>query len=125
MKKSFCFGDVIVYGCIVILFLLSCVCTHLFLSPNEEPSEVLLRSPTETVRYPIDTYTELCVESNGYTLYITIDNGCVFVKQTDCPNHLCRSQGKISKTGQSIVCIPAGLIITIEGGMSDADIIVG
>ena len=125
MKKSFCFGDAIAYGGIIILFLLSFIGIRLFLSPKAEPKSVLVRSSSEVVRYPIDVYTELCIESNGYTLYITIDKGYVFVQETDCPNRLCRAQGKISKAGQSIVCIPAELIITVEGGTSDADIIVG
>jgi len=125
LKKRFCFGDAVIYCCIVILFFLSCLCIRLFFTAKEAPVWVSVQTSSETVRYPLTENNAFRIESNGYTLRIIIDGGSVFVEQTDCPNHLCQAQGKISKTGQSIVCLPAGLIITLEGGEHDADIIVG
>jgi len=51
--------------------------------------------------------------SKGYNT-IKIEDGKIWVEDTDCPDKYCKSQGKISGDGQVIVCLPNRLIIKIE-----------
>ena len=51
----------------------------------------------------------------GYNL-IHIENGSVFVKEADCENGDCIRQGAIRHTGESIICLPHKLAVTIVGG---------
>lgn len=46
---------------------------------------------------------------------ISISDGTVWVSQADCPDHICMRQGKIARSGASIICIPNRLSITITG----------
>lgn len=60
--------------------------------------------------------TERTVESNGYTLRIRLTETEVWVESSDCPTQDCIRTGHISRSGQSIVCLPARVIVTLEGG---------
>ena len=65
--------------------------------------------------------TEWLVESNGYTLRLCLT-------EADCPTQDCVHTGHISRSGQSIVCLPAQVIITLEGGQpadTGVDVVVG
>ena len=42
-------------------------------------------------------------------------------KEADCPDKLCVSQGKISRSGQTIICLPNKTMVTIKGGKSEYD----
>ncbi|MBQ3061752.1 MAG: NusG domain II-containing protein [Lachnospiraceae bacterium] len=45
---------------------------------------------------------------------IIIKDEQVFMERADCPNKTCVKKGKITKTGQSIVCLPHRLTVTIS-----------
>ena len=69
------------------------------------------------------TYTH-----NGYTLTVTAEDGGLHVSEADCPTQDCVHTGAISRSGQSIVCLPARIIIQLTGGAADSndvDIVIG
>ena len=80
----------------------------------------------ETVeRTALDSYVGGTYESRGYTLSVAAENGALRVSESDCPNQDCVHSGAISRAGQSIVCLPARVVITLEGAASDYDLIAG
>lgn len=52
---------------------------------------------------------------------VVIADGEVWMAEADCPDKLCISQGKISRTGQTIICLPNKTMVTIKGGKSEYD----
>ena len=67
------------------------------------------------------TYT-----NNDYTLTVSVSEKGVCVQSSDCPSQDCVHTGTITRTGQSIVCLPAQIVIHLEGASTDApDVIVG
>lgn len=68
------------------------------------------------------TYT-----GNGYTLQVGLDypiypdQPCVRVAGSDCPTQDCVHTGEIYRAGQSIVCLPARIIIQLEGAAEASD----
>lgn len=52
---------------------------------------------------------------NNIKLKIVIEDGFVYVKSSECPNKVCVNKGKISKTNENIVCLPAEAVIEIQG----------
>lgn len=53
---------------------------------------------------------------------IEIGTGYVKMQSAACPDHLCVKTGQISKPGESIVCLPHRVMITIvKRGTEDAD----
>ena len=47
------------------------------------------------------------------TNLLVIQDGCVFMKKAECPDHSCVKQGKISKNKESIVCLPSKVIVEV------------
>lgn len=81
---------------------------------------VMVRN-NETARYSLSTDGIYTI--NGGTNTIEIKDGKVRMTEAECPNHLCVRQGWISFSGQSIVCLPNELSVTITGADDAADFI--
>ena len=62
---------------------------------------------------------------NGYTLTIRVSEGQVQVLHSDCPGQDCVHAGPISRPGQSLVCLPAQVVIHLESSGDGPDVIVG
>ena len=63
---------------------------------------------------------------NGGSNILVIAEGQAWLSEANCPDLLCVKQGRIHYTGQSIVCLPNRLTVTVEGGESDGvDFVVG
>ena len=75
-------------------------------------------------RLSLDKNTSVRVESDYGENTVVVENGKVYVKESDCANKLCQ-KNSISKAGQSIVCLPNRVSIIIEGSKkeSEADIL--
>ena len=52
---------------------------------------------------------------NGGTNILVIENGEAYLSFSDCPDHTCERTGKIHYVGQSIICLPNRLSVTIRG----------
>lgn len=62
----------------------------------------------------LDEDTIISVESkDGYNI-IEVSNGYVFVKEADCPNQTCVNEGRVNKSGGTIICLPHKLVIQVE-----------
>ena len=61
----------------------------------------------------LENQTFVVTDENHSYNTIVIENGQVWIDQADCPDKLCVKQGKISKNGQSIICLPHKLTIGI------------
>ena len=87
---------------------------------------VVISIDGETVeRVPLENYQGGSYESRGYTVRVAAEDGAVRVAESDCPNQDCVHTGAISRAGQSIVCLPARVAVTLEGASAGYDVIVG
>ena len=57
----------------------------------------------------------------GFLNVVEVADGRVRVVDADCPDRLCVRQGWIRYDGESIVCLPHKLIVSIRGGGQDLD----
>lgn len=55
---------------------------------------------------------------NGYN-DLVIKNGCAYIKEADCPDLICVHHGKISKLGESIICLPHKVAVQIVNTKED------
>ena len=77
---------------------------------------------------------ERAYSHNGYTLQVVLDQPLdsdvsgVRVSVSDCPTQDCVHTGTIARAGQSIVCLPARIIVRLEGSTAEhtgPDIVIG
>ncbi len=52
---------------------------------------------------------------------VVINQGTVFIEDADCPDKLCVKQGKISKSGESIICLPHKVVVKISAEEREND----
>ena len=111
--------------------LLAIVSALLFYLPRSQAgvlTVVITVSGQEIQRTPLSEFTAADAAHNGYTLHIAAANGGVAVTSSDCPTQDCVHTGHISRSGQSIVCLPARVIVRLEGGQKDEsapDVVIG
>ena len=60
---------------------------------------------------------------NGGTNILVIENGKAYLSDANCPDKLCVHQGKISRTGETITCLPNKLTVTVFGAEESVDLI--
>ncbi len=63
---------------------------------------------------------ERVIDIDGHNKVVIYD-GEVRMEEADCPDKLCVLQGKISRSGQTIICLPNKVMVTIKGGKSEYD----
>jgi len=104
--------------------LLSAIFIHLYFAfirqSGTAAETVTVKCDNTEYTYSVFENTEKVIKSNGYTLTLIIKNGSVWVENATCPDKCCENVGKISKSGESIVCLPAKCSISVSG-KGDAD----
>lgn len=78
---------------------------------------VTSQESTETVSMAGGGTRELT--SNGISVVIRWDDDGVYIQSSSCPDGTCMKTGRISRPGESIVCVPAKLSITIPSDESE------
>lgn len=86
---------------------------------------LVIVTPDETFEYALSENTAIHIESRGVHLCIEILDGQAYVTKSDCADRVCESSAPISKTGETIICAPAGVSLTVRGGDGDVDFVAG
>ena len=119
--------DALVALAVVLLAVVSALCFYLPKNQSGALTVVIDISGQEVRRVPLSDFTEATVTSRGYMLHIAAEGGAVSVTDSNCPTRDCVHTGAISRAGQSIVCLPAQVVVHLEGasGTDAPDVIVG
>lgn len=102
---------------------------------GETLTAVVTVDGTETDRFSLPELADAprSYSGGGYTLTAeAVTEGAetvgLRVTRSDCPTQDCVRTGSITRSGQSIICLPARIIIRLEGGRQDSggpDVIIG
>ena len=107
--------DVIVIASMLLLSCLLLLEAGLF---KTEGSVAVVEIDGITVaEYPLNINGEHSL--NGGTNNLVIENGTAYLNYSDCPDHTCERTGKIRYVGQTIVCLPNKVSITVKGNADD------
>lgn len=71
--------------------------------------------------YPLAGDRTIEVKQDPHINKITIKDGAVSMSFSDCHGQDCVNQHAISKTGESIVCLPNKVVLEIKGNESQYD----
>ncbi len=103
--------DVVV---IVSLLLLSAIVLLVVFLTRQEGARVTVTVDGVTVgEYPlgVDGVYEL---RNGANV-LTVEDGRAYMSYSSCPDHLCENTGRIKYVGETIVCLPNKVTVTVVG----------
>lgn len=80
---------------------------------NGETVETLdLSSVKKKTTFELDTEPKVVIAA---------ENGAIYFESADCDDKLCVSCGKLSRKGDTAVCLPAKTVLTVSG--SDIDVL--
>ena len=100
----------------------------LWLSPvlfADEGEWLEISTPDGTQRYALSEDRTVTLTSRGITICIIIENGAARVESSDCPDRVCVASHSAKHTGDTILCAPAGVKLTVKGGERDVDFVAG
>ena len=110
-KKTKYRTDIIVIS-VILLLSLSLLLIHLW--GKEEGSVAVVRvNDTVVGSYPLSRDGTFVL--NGGTNVLIIEDGTARLVKSQCPDHTCEQTGRVKYVGQTIVCLPNHLSVTISG----------
>ncbi len=120
MKRKTLKNDILL---ILALLLLATAAWGVLRLTREKGGEVLVTVDGElAATIPLSVDATLPVGTGrGFLNVVEVSDGRVRVADADCPDRLCVRQGWISYDGESIVCLPHRLVVTVRGTEGDLD----
>lgn len=120
MRRRFGRADVVLVG------VLAAVCLaafFLFFLRGEGASVVVTRDGEVIGRYRLseNRTVEIADASGRVTNVLVIAGGRADMTEADCPDRLCVRQRAIQRAGESLVCLPNRVVVTVEGGKEELD----
>ena len=78
--------------------------------------------------YALDVDKTFFIGEKGHRNFVVIKDGAVQVTEADCPDKVCVNKGKISRVGESIICLPHRVVIEVTSdenpsGEGEVDVI--
>ena len=110
MKKN----DWILAGCVVLIC--AAVLVFRYFGGQESGGRVIVSVDGE--EYGTYSLSEERTVRIGDTNRLAIKNGAVEMEWADCPDQTCVHHTEISRNGESIICLPNEVVVTIESGRS-------
>ena len=109
-KKSLRFDVILIAS----LLIVSTIAVSVLLLTRERGNKIIVEIAGERVA-EYSLYQNGEYELNGGTNILVIENGEAYLSYADCPDHTCVRTGRIKYAGQSIVCLPNKVTVTVKG----------
>ena len=103
--------DILVIAALILISLSTLAVFHLTRTPGAYARVEL--NGTVVGEYPLSL--DGVYPLNGGSNVLTIREGTAYMTYSDCPDHVCENAGKVSYVGQTIVCLPNRLSVTVVG----------
>ena len=110
---------------IVIIVILSFCMLFIMGKRNREGDKVLVYVDGRLVQELfLDEDKEIVIRGKIGNNVLVIQGQEVYMKEASCENHICVQQGKISKGGQTIVCLPNQIVVEVSSQINEMDVVV-
>ena len=105
--------DIILIISLLFIGIIALVIWHFIYS--DDGKYVTIEQRNELIgTYPLNVDKEIEIEHRGKVVNkIIIKDGYCYMEEAECPDHLCIKQGKVNKSGQTIVCLPNRVVVTV------------
>ena len=108
--------DIIVIASLLLISLLVLLVVDL---TKEEGAYVEITVDGDTVgKYSLEKDGTYSV--NGGSNIITVKDGVAYMSYSSCPDHVCENTGEVKHVGQTVICLPNRVTVTVIGESDDA-----
>lgn len=110
-------NDLILIGCLLLIGIFSLLGVEWYKSETTKNGEaIVFVEGKEIGRYSLKQDDEILIEGFQGTNYLIIRDGKAWIEEAQCPDKICIHAGKISKNGETIVCLPNKVVVEIVNG---------
>lgn len=116
MKKA----DFIIIG--VVAVIVSVLAFFLYFVNADSGSVVIVEKDGEVIEtLSLEQDAERVYEFDGETNTLVIEDGKVKITDANCPDGICSQHKSINKSGESIICLPHKLVVTVSNDKENDD----
>lgn len=119
LNKRYRRADAILAAAVLAVALAAAVL--LWLLPKTGTAAEITVDGATVATLPLDTDTTYTVEGIGGHNTVVVRGGKVTVTDADCPDKICVRHRAVSRTGESIICLPHRVVVTVIGGTEAVD----
>lgn len=123
MKKKWLKNDILLI--LALLLLAGCAWAVLRLTRRPGGEAVVTVDGVVVATLPLGEDGRFPIAAGAGNNLVEIAGGRVRVAEADCPDRLCVRSGWARYDGESIVCLPHKLVVTVRGGAAGPDAVAG
>ena len=120
MKRKTLKNDILLIAALLLVALIAWGLLRLTRERGGEAIVTVDGQLTATIPLTVDATLPIGT-GKGFLNVVEVADGRVRVAEADCPDRLCVRQGWIAYDGESIVCLPHKLVVTVRGTAGDLD----
>lgn len=104
-------GDMVL---VLVVMMLAAV-SFLMMAGRKTGDKVFITANGRVTEYPLHQNRTISLEGqgNGYNI-VVVEDGSVYMKQASCPDQICVHHKKINKDGETIICLPNAVYISVD-----------
>ena len=111
------------YGDLIIIAVVLLAAILMIIPKKSNGEQVILTCDGEEIAvFDLIKNTEYTFHGS-YENKLIIENGYAFISESDCPDKVCVRSKKISKSGETICCLPNKMMLTVVSIKSKTDVI--
>lgn len=116
MKKA----DFIIIG--VVAVIVGVLAFFLYFVNADSGSVVIVEKDGEVIEtLSLEQDAERVYEFDGETNTLVIEDGKAKITDANCPDGICSQHKSINKSGESIICLPHKLVVTVSNDKENDD----
>lgn len=107
--------DLIIIFIIILLILIGLTFNHFYFKQKAAYVKITINNQEYQT---VDLNTNQTITIDNTNTIVIIDH-TVYMKKANCPDKLCIEQGKISKNGEQIICLPNQIVVAIVSNQNN------
>lgn len=122
VKRSRVFNDIVFIASFLAAVVITGLCLFLFRADGDTVT-VTVDGAVYGI-YPLDEDITVEISSDNGTNVLVIKDGLAFVEAATCPDKICVSHKPILRDGETVVCLPNRVVISVSSTKDGPDMIV-
>lgn len=113
-------ADIIIAAAVLVAAAIVFLCINSFADPGKTVE--VEQNGTVVAEFELGTDAVYEVKNDGkVTNTVEIKNGAARITSADCPDKICVHHREIKKSGESIICLPNKVVVSVSGGDKEVD----